>query len=74
MATTQRPTVGFEAPVTVLDGVGKTRAAYYEKLGIRTLGDLIRHYPRAYENRGDVCLLEDARLDAKSAVIRMEEL
>ncbi len=61
--------VGYHSPVTVLDGVGKTRAAYYEKLGIVTLGDLIRHYPRAYENRGDVCLLEDARIDAKSAVI-----
>ena len=69
MATEQTRAVGLHSPVTVLDGVGKTRAAYYEKLGILTLGDLIRHYPRAYENRGDVCLLEDARLDAKSAVI-----
>ena len=69
MAIEQTRAVGYHSPVTVLDGVGKTRAAYYEKLGILTLGDLIRHYPRAYENRGDVCLLEDARLDAKSAVI-----
>ena len=57
------------SPVTVLSGVGNTRAASYAKLGIVTLGDLIRHYPRAYENRGDVCLLADARLDGKSAVI-----
>ena len=69
MPNTQPQCVGYDSPVTVLDGVGKTRAAYYQKLGIVTLGDLVRHYPRAYENRGDVCLLEDARIDAKSAVI-----
>ncbi|MBE6554582.1 MAG: ATP-dependent DNA helicase RecG, partial [Ruminococcaceae bacterium] len=57
------------SPVTVLDGVGRTRAAYYAKLGIYTLGDLVSHYPRAYENRGDVCLLSESRFDGKSAVI-----
>lgn len=69
MPNTETRRVGYDSPVTVLDGVGKTRAAYYQKLGIVTLGDLVRHYPRAYENRGDVCLLADARIDAKSAVI-----
>ena len=64
-----RNRISYQSPVTVLDGVGKTRAAYYEKLGIRTLGDLVAHYPRAYENRGDVCLLADSRLDGKSSVI-----
>ncbi len=58
-----------QSPVTVLSGVGKTRAEHYARLGILTLGDLIRHYPRAYENRGDICLLCDARTDGKSAVI-----
>ena len=58
-----------ESPVTVLNGVGKTRAAAYARLGVVTLGDLIQHYPRAYENRGDVCLLTEARTDGKSAVI-----
>ena len=58
-----------DSPVTVLPGVGRTKAEYYAKLGILTLGDLIRHYPRAYENRGDVCLLSEARSDGKSAVI-----
>ena len=62
-------TVTRESPVSVLPGVGKTRAAAYERLGVRTLGDLLAHYPRAYENRGDVCLLAEARTDGKSAVI-----
>ena len=62
-------TITRESPVTVLPGVGKTRAAAYERLGVRTLGELLEHYPRAYENRGDVCLLSEARADGKSAVI-----
>ena len=61
--------ITHRSPVTVLAGVGKTKAEYYAKLGVLTLGDLIRHYPRAYENRGDVCLLAEARTDGKSAVI-----
>lgn len=61
--------IGPQSPVTVLDGVGKARAEHYAKLGIYTLGDLVAHYPRAYENRGDVCLLSEARTDGKSSVI-----
>lgn len=57
------------SPITVLPGVGKARATAYAKLGILTLGDLLCHYPRAYENRGDICLLANARKDGKSAVI-----
>lgn len=58
-----------ESPVTVLSGVGKVRAAHYEKLGIRTLGDLVSHYPRAYENRSEIRELTNARPDGKSALI-----
>ncbi len=41
-------------PVIQLSGVGKTRAAQLEKLGIKTLGDLIYFFPRAFEKRGNV--------------------
>ena len=58
-----------ESPITVLGGVGKVRAASYARLGIFTLGDLLAHFPRAYENRGDIRLLTDARADGKSAVV-----
>ncbi len=33
-----------------LNGVGERRAQLYKKLGIFTFGDLLRHYPRAYED------------------------
>ena len=58
-----------QSPVTVLPGVGKVRAASYAKLGINTLGELIEHYPRAYENRGEIREIANARTDGKSALI-----
>ncbi|MBQ9112365.1 MAG: ATP-dependent DNA helicase RecG [Clostridia bacterium] len=55
--------------VTRLYGVGKVRGAIYARMGIYTVGDLLEHYPRGYENRGDVRLLADAPEDSKVAVI-----
>ena len=40
-----------------LYGVGEARAKAYSALGISTVSDLLSHYPRGYENRGDVKLL-----------------
>ena len=44
----------LSTPVTRLNGIGASRAEKLEKLGIKTLRDLIYYFPRAYENRGDV--------------------
>ena len=38
-------------PVTVLKGVGPTKAKQFAALGIETLEDLICHFPRGYEDR-----------------------
>ncbi len=38
-------------PITILKGVGPTKAKQFEALNIRTLGDLICHFPRGYEDR-----------------------
>lgn len=46
------------SPVRLLSGVGPVRAAQLEKLGITTIRDLMWHFPRSYENRGDICLLK----------------
>ena len=43
--------------VGALSGIGKTRESQLAKLGISTLRDLIYHFPRSYENRGNVKLL-----------------
>ena len=34
-------------PVTLLRGVGPTRAKQFQALNIHTLGDLICHFPRS---------------------------
>ena len=40
--------------MTVLKGVGDARREALAKLGAETLGELIRVFPRAYQNRGDI--------------------
>ena len=41
----------LSSPVTALRGVGPTRAAALHKLGADTLFDLLRCFPRGYEDR-----------------------
>lgn len=62
--------IDLNSPVKVLAGVGAARAAAYAKAGVTTLGDLIYHIPRAYENRGDIRTLREARRDGgKTALV-----
>lgn len=42
---------GLETSIQSLKGVGQQRAAAFEKLGIRRLGDLLCFFPRTYEDR-----------------------
>ena len=53
----------------LLSGVGKTRIGQLNKLGITTIGDLIRYFPRAYEKRSDVRLLSSCDPSAPRAYI-----
>ncbi len=53
-------TYSIKSPVTVLGGVGKTKAAALSRLGIEALEDLLYFFPRAYEKRGDIHLLGEA--------------
>ena len=40
----------YEIPIEKINGIGSKRARLFEKLGIVSVGDLIRYYPRTYEN------------------------
>lgn len=40
----------YEISIEKLNGIGEKRARLYHKLGIVSVGDLIRYYPRAYED------------------------
>ena len=50
-------------PVTILKGVGEVRAKQLANLNILTLGDLICHFPRGYEDRTRLVPIEKLEPD-----------
>ena len=50
-------------PVTILKGVGPARAKQFGNLNIFTLGDLICHFPRGYEDRTKLVPIEKLEVD-----------
>lgn len=57
--------------VQYLKGVGEKKAALLEKLGIRTVRDLVSYFPRAYEDRRIVYTIGNAPLDRPVCVKAM---
>ena len=55
--------------ISELNGVGKTRKEQLNKLGIFSIRDLLFHFPRGYENRGDVKFLSTAQADTQVSLI-----
>lgn len=47
-------------PIQYLKGVGEKRAALFEKLGIRTVDDLLRYYPYRYEDWSQIVPIASA--------------
>ena len=45
------PPLALSQPVTDLPGLGPVRAKALERLGLLTIGDLLTHYPKRYEDR-----------------------
>ncbi len=52
----------WNEPVIRVRGVGVERSALLEKLGIRTVGDLLLHRPRRYEDRRKLVSIRDMEL------------
>lgn len=52
----------FDTKVQYIKGVGEARAKTLSKQGILTIGDVLRNYPRAYEDWDNVTLLQDAQI------------
>lgn len=50
-------------PVTVLKGVGPTKAKQFAQLNIFTLEDLICHFPRGYEDRTRLVTIDKLEID-----------
>jgi ATP-dependent DNA helicase RecG len=55
----ERGAITWEAPVTVLRGVGPERAEVLLRLGIQTVGDLVLHRPLRHEDRRSPCRIRD---------------
>ena len=49
----------LHSPLTDLPGIGKARAEAFARLGVFCVRDLLFHFPRAYENRGDIRRVND---------------
>ena len=56
-------------PVTILKGVGPTKAKQFAQLNIYTLQDLICHFPRSYEDRTRLVTIDKLEAD-KAACFR----
>ena len=50
-------------PITILKGVGPTKAKQFAALNIYTLEDLLCHFPRAYEDRTRFVQIADLEVD-----------
>lgn len=44
------PPPGYDAPLTIVQGIGPKSAGNLARLGLRTLGDLLWHLPRRYDD------------------------
>ena len=60
--------VTLASPVTLVPGGGPERAAQLARLDIRTLGDLLLHRPRRYEDRRAFAAISDLQLGVPATV------
>jgi len=63
--------VTLDTPLQSFPGVGSARAKALEKLGLRTAGDLLGWYPRAYEDRSRICPIAQAPEGEACCIVAM---
>ena len=69
------PAAGLETECRFLKGVGPRRAESLERLGIRTVGDLLLHAPRTYFDRSHVHHIAQLRAGMDACLrVRLESL
>ena len=49
--------------IQFLKGIGPAKAKLFEALGIHTIGDLLYHYPRTYEDRTRLAPIASLEVD-----------
>ena len=60
--------VEFDTRIKFLKGVGETRARYLEKLGIFSIGALLRYYPKRYEDWNTVTEIRDVPINETACI------
>ena len=59
----------LEDSIFDLKGVGEKVGLKLEKLGIRTLKDMIEHYPKEYEDRRKITPIEECQIDESNNIL-----
>ncbi len=58
----------LNADIINIKGIGEKTAANYRRIGINTVGDLVMHIPRGYEEYKEIEAVKDAPLDCNIIV------
>lgn len=59
----------YDVPIDSLRGIGKSRAKLFQKLNINSVYDLLRYYPRTYEDWSKVSYISELQ-NGETAVIK----
>ena len=59
----------LQTPLRFLKGVGPKRAAQLDRIGIKTIEDLLYHLPFRYEDRREIKRISDARLGSEESFV-----
>ena len=54
--------------ISELKGIGEKTEQYFHKLGVKTIGDLLRYYPRGYDVYEAPALIENAQTGMTSTI------
>ncbi len=57
--TRKAPLTRLSTPLCDVEGITTATAALFERLGVVTLGDLVRHYPYRYDDLRDISTIAD---------------
>lgn len=58
----------WERKINCLKGIGQRRAELYHRLGIQTVGDLLRFFPRSYLDFSDPVSISQAKLNENNVI------
>ena len=62
----------INTPVSSLQGIGPSAASNFAKLNIFTIGDLLRFYPKDYEDRRNILHLDKFRLGKVHTIAQVQ--